>query len=238
MCKHMKRFLLIVLFAFLMAVQTANAQIINGEEIETATVDRIQQLLDERGEVRRREVNFLRRMYDQKLPDGEFEVEITVSGHVNYAGMTSVTARYKVDGRVCKVINFVVQIRVYDTVLVANHDLIFDKTLNESDFRLDEITVDGRNEYLKDFSQIQSLVPIRTIRAGSPVTVSMFRSAQVIQINQPVRLWIKYHGVEASAKGIAMAKGRVGDMIRVRNESSGKVITGKVIDEQTVEVIF
>ena len=60
----------------------------------------------------------------------------------------------------------------------------------------------------------------------------------VIQTNQPVRLRIKYHGVEASAKGIAMTRGRVGDMIRVKNESSGKIITGKVIDEQTVEVIY
>ena len=229
---------LLLIFSIAASTQIVNAQVITGEEIEALAINRIETILDERGDMRRREINFLRRMYDQPVPDGNAQIEITVPGQINYAGMTSVTARYKVDGRVVKVINFVVQVRVYDTVLVASRDLMFDKNLSESDFRFDEITVDGRNEYIKDFTLIKELVPMRTIRAGSPVTLSMFRTAQVIQINQPVRLHIKYHGVEASAKGIAMARGRVGEMIRVRNESSGKIITGKVIDGQTVEVIF
>ena len=115
---------------------------------------------------------------------------------------------------------------------------MFDKVVSAMDFRQEEITVDGRNDYIKDFSEVKDLVPIRTIRAGSPVTLAMFQTAQVIELHQPVRLQIKYHGIVASAKGIAMSKGRVGKMIKVKNESSGKIITGKVIDAQTVEVIY
>ena len=115
---------------------------------------------------------------------------------------------------------------------------MFDKQITETDFRNEEIAVDGRNDYIKDFSVIKKLVPSYLIRAGSPVTMNMFRTAMVIRTNQPVRLRIRYHGVDASAKGIALARGRVGDMIRVKNETSGKIITGKVIDEQTVEVIY
>ena len=200
---------LLLIFSIAVSTQIVNAQVITGEEIEALAINRIETILDERGDMRRREINFLRRMYDQPVPDGNAQIEITVPGQINYAGMTSVTARYKVDGRVVKVINFVVQVRVYDTVLVASRDLMFDKNLSESDFRLDEIAVDGRNEYIKDFRLIKELVPMRNIRAGSPVTLSMFRTAQVIQINQPVRLHIKYHGVEASAKGIAMARGEM-----------------------------
>ena len=125
-----------------------------------------------------------------------------------------------------------------NTVLTASHDLLYDKPITEADFRQEEIAIDGRNDYIKDFTVIKSLVPSYLIRAGSPVTINMFRQAMVIQTNQPVRLRIRYHGIEASAKGIAMARGRVGDMIRVKNESSGKIITGRVIDEQTVEVIY
>lgn len=234
----MKSLFSILLFVFLITGQLTSAQIVTGEQIEAEAINTIERVLDSRGDMRRREINFLRRMYDITLPDGYLEIDMTVPGQVNYSGMTSVTTRYKVNGRICKVVNFVVKVRVFDTVLVTNRDLLFDKTIGPNDFRLDEIVVDGRNDYLKDFSEIKSLVPIRNIRAGSPVTLSMFRTAQVIQMNQPVRLHIKYHGIEASAKGVAMARGRVGDLIRVKNESSGKIITGRVIDEQTVEVIY
>ena len=220
-------------------VQSASAQVISGQDIEAATINRIDQFLNERGDYRRRDVQFFHRINDFFVPDdGQASIEVDMPGRINYAGVTSVTARCRVDGRIYKSLNFTVRVRIYDVVLTAAHDLLHDKALTAADFRQEEIAVDGRNNYIKDFSEIKSLVPSYLIRAGSPVTINMFRQAMVIQTNQPVRLRIRYHGVEASAKGIAMARGRVGDMIRVKNESSGKIITGRVIDEQTVEVIY
>ena len=221
-----------------MPVQSAQAQVISGEEVEAATINKINEILDNQGDMRRREVNFLRSINDWVVPDGFAEIDVSLPGRINYAGMTTVAVRYKVDGRTFKMINFTVQIHIYDTVLVAAHDLLYDQSLTEADFRVSEVVVDGRNDFIKNYADIKSLVPTRMIRAGSPVAKSMFQTAQVIKNNQPVRLLIRYHGIIASAKGIAMGRGRVGQMIQVKNESSGKIITGKVIDEQTVEVIY
>ena len=229
--------LMLVLFASI-NIQSASAQVITGQDIEAATINRIERFLNDRGDLRRREIQFFHRISDIFVPDGQASLEIDMPGRINYAGMTSVTARCRVDGRIVKSFNFTVRVKIYDVVLVASHDLTYDRKITESDFREEEIAVDGRNDYIKDFSVIKSLVPSYLIRAGSPVTINMFRQAMVIQTNQPVRLRIRYHGIEASAKGIAMARGRVGDMIRVKNESSGKIITGRVVDEQTVEVIY
>ncbi len=234
----MKKIILNLLLFFFLTIQTANAQVIAGEEIQAAAINKIENYLNERGDLRRREIQFLHNINDIIVPDGLAFIEVYMPGRVNYAGMTSVTVRCRVDGKIVKSINFTVRVRIYDTVLVAAHDLLFDKQITETDFRNEEIAVDGRNDYIKDFSVIKKLVPSYLIRAGSPVTMNMFRTAMVIRTNQPVRLRIRYHGVDASAKGIALARGRVGDMIRVKNETSGKIITGKVIDEQTVEVIY
>ena len=234
----MKKIILNLLLFFFLTIQTANAQVIAGEEIQAAAINKIENYLNERGDLRRREIQFLYNINDIIVPDGLAFIEVYMPGRVNYAGMTSVTVRCRVDGKIVKSINFTVRVRIYDTVLVAAHDLLFDKQITETDFRNEEIAVDGRNDYIKDFSVIKKLVPSYLIRAGSPVTMNMFRTAMVIRTNQPVRLRIRYHGVDASAKGIALARGRVGDMIRVKNETSGKIITGKVIDEQTVEVIY
>ena len=233
----MKKVLFVLLFMFL-TMQAANAQIITSEDIETATVNQIGNFLDERGDMRRREIQFFHSFNDMTIPDGQAVIEVTLPGRINYMGLTSVAIRCKVDGRVYKALNFTVRVNIYDVVLTATHDLMYDKAISETDFRQEEVIIDGRSDYIKDFSVIKSLVPARIIRAGSPITLNLFRSPMVIQTNQPVRLRIKYHGVEASAKGIALTRGRVGDMIRVKNESSGKIITGKVIDEQTVEVIY
>ena len=230
----------ILLFTFLVPIQIqiANAQIISGEEIQAATINRIDNFLNDRGDYRRREVQFFHNISDIMIPDGLASIEIDMPSRINYAGMTSITARCRIEGRIVKSLNFTVRIRIYDVVLTAAHDLIHDKKINLSDFREEEIAIDGRSDYIKDFNQIKNLVPSFLIRSGSPVTINMFRSAMVIQTNQPVRLLIRYHGLEVSAKGIAMNRGRIGEMIRVKNESSGKIITGKIIDEQTVEVIY
>ena len=228
----------IILFTLLISQSLVSAQVISGRDIETATIHKINMILNDRGDLRRRDVHFFHQMQNIVVPDGMASIEIEMPGRINYAGMTSVTARCRVDGRICKTLNFTVKVRIYDVVLIAAHDLIYDKPINAADFRQDEIIVDGRTDYIKDYSIIKNLVPSHMIRAGSPVTINMFRTAMVIMANQPVRLRIRYHGIEASAKGIAINRGRVGDMIKVRNESSGKIITGRVVDEQTVEVIY
>lgn len=232
------RLILILLLFVFTNIPSANAQIITGTQIEEAVVHQIGRFLEERGDLRRREVNFFHSFNDMTIPDGQAVLEVALPGRINYMGVTSVAVRCKVDGRICKALNFTVKVNIYDVVLTATHDLMYDKSMVESDFRQDEVIVDGRNDYIKDFSVIKSLVPSRLIRAGSPVTFNMFRSPMVIQTNQPVRLLIKYNGIEVSAKGVAMMRGRVGELIRVKNESSGKIITGKVIDENTVEVAY
>ena len=228
-------FLLLMLIAAPMSV---NAQVISGKDIEAATINKIDMVLDNRGDMRRREVHFFHQMQNVVLPDGMASIEVDMPGRINYAGMTSVIARFRVDGRICKTLSYTVRVRIYDVVLIAEHDLTYDKAINANDFRQDEVVIDGRTNYIKDFSLIRNLVPSHMIRAGSPVTINMFRTAMVVAANQPVRLRIRYHGIEASAKGIAMNRGRVGEMIKVKNESSGKIITGRVVDEQTVEVIY
>ena len=216
----------------------ALAQTISGAEVEGIAIGKIESVLDERGDMRRREITFTRDIYDMNVPDGAVDIVASMSGAINLTGYTPMTVRVLVDGRSVRILNFVVIVRIYDTVLVTNHELRFDEPISESDFRMEEIALDGRSEPLKDFNAIRGQVPIRMIRAGVPVTQSMFQAALVIEVNQPVRIVTRYHGVEASAKGVALGRGRVGKIIRVRNESSGKILSGRVIDAQTVEVIF
>ncbi len=232
-------FIAAVVFVMNFAPRVFANQIIPGGQIEAMAIAEIERALDERGEFRRREINLQRSLADVSLPKGIIDIKIVLPAMaVNYTGVTPVKARIFLGGRLYRDVNFAVLVKVFDTVLIANHDLRIEIPVTESDFRLAEISVDGRAEYIQDPREIVGLVPHRIIRAGSPISVNYFQQPMVIASGQPVRIVVRYKGMEVSAKGITMTRGRVGQMIKVKNESSQKVLSAKVLDSQTVEVNF
>ena len=132
--------------------------------------------------------------------------------------------------------SFTVSVKIYDSVLVANHDLRIENPVTAADFRTAEVAIDGRNEYIKNVAEVVGLVPHRYIRAGSPVTKAYFQQPVAVNSGQRVTIVLNYNGIRATAKGIVMTRGRIGALIKVKNESSQKILTAKVIDAHTVEV--
>ena len=65
---------------------------------------------------------------------------------------------------------------------------------------------------------------------------NMLTSPLVLRVGSPVHIVVHSGGISLRAEGIAMEQGRIGRLIRVRNVRSGKVLRGRVIDEETVEV--
>lgn len=232
-------FIAAVIFFLNFAPRVFANQIIPGGQLESMAKSEIEMLLDSRGESRRREISLLRPLADFSVPNGIIDIKISVpSATVNYNGVTPVKARISVGGKMYRDINFVMSVKIFDYVLVANHVLRIETPVTEADFRMEEIAVDGRTEYVKDVSEVLGLVPHRTISAGTPISINYFQQPVAVASNQPVRIIIHYKGIEASAKGIALTRGRIGEVIRVKNESSQKIISAKVIDAQTVEVVM
>ena len=105
---------------------------------------------------------------------------------------------------------------------------------NQSDVKKNQ----SKKKFVKDFNEVKGLVPLRYIRAGSPVTKGYFQTPIVVEYNQPIRIITRYHGVEAAAKGIALGRGRIGQIIRVKNEMSEKIVSARVLNAQTAEVVL
>ena len=190
----------------------------------------------ERGEFRRHEIFFTQSPPDVKLPDGAVDVQAYLPAQISYVSMTPVRLIIAVNGRTYRTVSFTTSVKVYDAVIVANHDLRIEIPVTAADFHIAEVPVDGRNEFVKDVADISGLVPHRFIRAGSPVTRSYFQQPVAVNSGQHVNIIIKYRGVRAVAKGIVMTRGRIGALVKVKNETSEKILTAKVIDSQTVEV--
>ena len=233
----MKKIILLAALILLASLTPrAFAYTITGMELHAIALNALENALAERGEYRRHEIFFNQYPTDINLPEGTVDVRATIPTAINYVGLTPVRAIIYVNARPYRTMSFSATVKVYDTVLVTNRDLRVEMPVAESDFRLAEVAIDGRNEYAKDVSEVAGLVPQRFIRAGSPVTLSYFQQPIAVNPNQRVTIIVNYRGIRATAQGIVMTRGRVGQIVKVKNETSERILSAKVIDSHTVEV--
>lgn len=232
-------FIAAVIFFMNFAPRVFANQIIPGGQLEAMAISEIETLLSSRGESRRHEINLQHPLNDYSVPNGIIDIKLSIpSAVVSYTGGTPVKARISVGGKMYRDVNFVVNVKVFDYVIVANHDLRIETPVTESDFRMEEVAIDGRTEYTKDVQDVIGLVPHRFIRAGSPISPNYFQQPVAVASGQPVKIIVRYNGVEATAKGIAMTRGRIGEVIKVKNDASNKIVSARVVDAGTVEVVM
>ena len=212
------------------------AYTITGAEIQAIAREALENGLVERGETRRHEITFLQNTPDLKLPEGVVDLKTHLPAPISYISLTPVRVSVFVNGRLYRTVSFTANVKVFDAVIVATHDLRIEVPVSAEDFRISEVAIDGRNEYVKNVAEIVGLVPHRYIRGGSPVTKGYFQQPVVVNSGQRVNIIINYKGVQATAKGIIMTRGRIGALVKVKNETSEKILTARVIDAQTVEV--
>lgn len=234
-----KLFFVVLIFLVGFLPKVSANQIIPGEQIQAMATDEVERILQERGEFRRHEIIFANNISKVSLPNGIIDIQILMPfSNLSYSSMNSMKARISIGGKAYRDVNFGVLVKVYDNVLVANHDLRIEVPVNESDFRMAEIVIDGRTEYVKDVNEVKGMVPHRYIRAGLPIAVNYFQQPVAVAMGTPVKIVFKRGGLQATAKGVAMSRGRVGQIIKVKNETSQKIVSARVVDDQTVEVVF
>lgn len=83
--------------------------------------------------------------------------------------------------------------------------------------------------FMTDEDEVLGLSARRRLRADQVLNPSLLIEAAPVRRGQPVRILARQHGIEASTQGEALADGNKGEVIRVRNISSNKVIQAQVV---------
>ncbi|WP_312953564.1 flagellar basal body P-ring formation chaperone FlgA [Stutzerimonas kunmingensis] len=113
------------------------------------------------------------------------------------------------------------------------------QTLTGDDLKLQRINIaKARRGYYNHLDEVVGLAAKRRIRAGQTITPALLEQAMAVRRGEPVRMIANNDGIEASASGEALADGQPGDVIRVRNARSGKVIDAKVVEAGVVTSTF
>ena len=77
----------------------------------------------------------------------------------------------------------------------------------------------------------------RALRPGKPLTRNELVEPVLVKRDQPVMIVSHMAGITASMPGVALKNGRKGEVIKIRNASSQRIITATVDDAGVVTTL-
>ena len=212
-------------------------QVISSQKLAGIARQQLELELHKMGESRRHVLTLTSAPGNIRLPAGKLRYEAELPGKIRYSGVQPVHIRLFIDENLYRRVICYYRVQVFEKVLVAGMDLGLEKTIAPNAVHVEEREISGgQGRYLEKFEDIAGRVPIRYIHMGQPIEQNMLQNPVVIHTGAPVRLVTNHKGIQVSAEGIALQKGRVGGRIKVRNAHSSRILQGKVIDASTVEI--
>ncbi len=125
-----------------------------------------------------------------------------------------------------------------EMVVVATRVIYPGETIASSDIQSVALRRSKRGlpplAYTRD--DVEGRVTRSTLLPGRLIAMSALRDAYAVEAGKPVEVQFVQGALTISAIGIPLQPGSVGDYIRVRNQESGIVFSGTVMEDGTVRV--
>lgn len=111
------------------------------------------------------------------------------------------------------------------TVLGSGHLVLQERNIN---------SLDGG--YFSDMAEVAGMVAKRPLLPGQPLLASQLEPPLLVRKGDAVNVTANSGGLTIKAAGIALADGRAGEQIRVRNRTSNRIVDARVAGPGQVEV--
>ena len=132
-----------------------------------------------------------------------------------------------------------VRVEINAPVLVATRPLARGDHVGPDDIAPAERDLAGlRSGYFTDPRQVVGQVLKRPVPAQQALSPRMLQVSYLVEKGQRVILRVAGGHIQVHMAGTALADGALGDLIKVRNLSSERVVEGRVVDQGTVQVNF
>lgn len=128
-------------------------------------------------------------------------------------------------------------VQIVGSYFVTRHSIQRGETLTQADVETREGDLLRNRRLLSDPAQVLGWIATRNIRSGGPVESNALRDPNSIERGQQVRTIARGTGFVVSSDGQALESGSPGAQIQVRTRN-GQIVTGRVIDSHTVQVMM
>jgi flagella basal body P-ring formation protein FlgA len=170
-------------------------------------------------------------------PGVAFEVESRSSG--SPVGSVWFTIRLFTGGRFFKEETVQATVEVLHDFVVSARPLDRDACIGNDDIRIVQKWVKRMPaNTLTDTGEAIGKRTCTSVRAGTELTRSMLREMVVVKKGKGVRIELEQGPLFVTAVGTSEENGTIGNLVRVRNTSSNRIIWARVIGEAAVRVEF
>ncbi|HVP06720.1 MAG TPA: flagellar basal body P-ring formation chaperone FlgA [Candidatus Acidoferrum sp.] len=152
-------------------------------------------------------------------------------------GLYTVLATLTRDGAAVESGQIKLKIRKFAEVLVANGTVDRHETPSPEKFTLQRMDVTSLLEQpVGSLENVARLRLKRNLSKGQILTANAVEPVPDIDVGREVSIICSNGLYTVTAAGVSMQPGSAGDLVRVRNKASGKIVIAKVVDEATVAV--
>jgi flagella basal body P-ring formation protein FlgA len=232
--KRVLRQLWLLWLTFSSPVYAGAEQTLTGESIATT----LQQYIVESGPWKAGDVEVrVAGFKPLTLPSGTVKLRILKPAKGLTPGMHSYLIGVDVNGKEVTQTWARAEVRVYANVVVSSAPLAHHESINAQDVRVerrDITSLSGRT--FTRISDVTGKQAARPIEVNEILTQSSVDLPKLIRRGGTVVLLYETSSLRVESPGVAEEPGRIGDMIQVKNPTSGKLMRGIVLDGRTVKV--
>lgn len=171
------------------------------------------------------------------LPSGNLTWKVTPSDN-DILKSSSFAVIFKVNGETVKNCSIKTRFEAFAQAAVANKTLRKGALVTNDDFYMKKIDLVRYNQPFSNISDLAGLQVKRTISNGKVIESDYVMLPPVIQKGEAVKILANRGPLRLSASGIAYSSGYLGDVIRVRNTGSNKLIQCRINAAGLVSVEF
>ena len=171
------------------------------------------------------------------LPTGAVSLRVLQPAVVAGAGTQNFYLAATIDGKEEARFWVRAEIRAFEQVVVASTPLGRQDLVSANDVRLERREIVTRAN--RPFIRLEDVIgkqPTRSIEANEILTPSALDRPTLMKRGSAITLVFETSAMRIETAGVAEEGGKSGDMIQVKNPSSGKILRGVVLDGRNVRL--
>lgn len=183
--------------------------------------------------------NFSSKPSQVTIPAGKLTYTVLNQIHPQYLGHKMLSVMINIDAVPQIKLKMQGTLDLYEDVVVTSHRLKQNSLINEEDLTLARRKITEFAHQL--VPSINDAVGMKTARslAGGTVLLSQYVKKQpLIKRGDMVTILVTSGSLKITTQGEARGKGAEGELVKVKNLASRRIITARVVDRGVVEVEF
>ncbi|MDR4498615.1 MAG: flagellar basal body P-ring formation chaperone FlgA [Candidatus Scalindua sp.] len=131
------------------------------------------------------------------------------------------------------------KVRVFEFIAIAKNKIDRHKSLTaENVFLARRETTNVNGEIFSDVESLRGKVASTQILPFTVITEEIIETPPTIKKGDTVKLFIKTEKFKIVTKGLAQENGVTGEIIKVQNFDTKKVLHGRIVDYENVQILF